>query len=70
MALAFGTGAVATDAHPPIPLALVAVGAVAAAGAMVVALARRRLGGFTGDVLGAAGVVGETVGLLVAAARW
>ena len=36
----------------------------------VVALARRRLGGFTGDVLGAAGLVGETVGLLVAAARW
>ncbi|HZQ59267.1 MAG TPA: adenosylcobinamide-GDP ribazoletransferase [Acidimicrobiales bacterium] len=41
----------------------------AAAGA-VVWLAWRRLGGFTGDVLGAAGMVGETVGLLVAAARW
>jgi len=38
------------------------------AGLAVVALARRRIGGFTGDVLGAAGVVGETVGLLVAAA--
>ena len=36
----------------------------------VVLLGRRRLGGFTGDVLGAAGVVGETVALLVAAARW
>jgi len=36
----------------------------------VVALARRRLGGFTGDVLGAAGVMGETVALLAAAARW
>jgi adenosylcobinamide-GDP ribazoletransferase len=36
----------------------------------VVALAVRRLGGYTGDVLGAAGVVSETVGLLVAAARW
>jgi adenosylcobinamide-GDP ribazoletransferase len=36
----------------------------------VVGLARRRLGGFTGDVLGAAGVLGETVGLLLAAARW
>jgi adenosylcobinamide-GDP ribazoletransferase len=46
----------------------VAGGTLAAAG--VVLLARRRLGGFTGDVLGAAGVVGETVGLLVAAARW
>ena len=38
--------------------------------AAVVALAHRRLGGFTGDVLGAAGVVGETVALVVAAARW
>ncbi|MFO7280574.1 MAG: adenosylcobinamide-GDP ribazoletransferase [Thermoanaerobacterales bacterium] len=38
--------------------------------AAVVGLARRRLGGYTGDVLGAAGVVAETVGLLVAAARW
>jgi len=38
------------------------------AGLLVVALARRRIGGFTGDVLGAAGVVGETAGLLVAAA--
>lgn len=41
-----------------------------AASAAVVAVARRRLGGFTGDVLGAAGVIGETVGLLVAAATW
>lgn len=45
---------------------VVALGAVAAG---VVALAVRRLGGFTGDVLGAAGVVGETAGLLAAAAR-
>ena len=41
---------------------LIAMGAVAA-------LARRRIGGFTGDVLGAAGVVGETVGLLIVATR-
>lgn len=41
-----------------------------AAGAGVLAIARRRLGGFTGDVLGAAGVVGETVALLVAAVSW
>ena len=34
------------------------------------ALAVRRLGGYTGDVLGAAGVIAETVGLVVAAARW
>ncbi|HEX3538936.1 MAG TPA: adenosylcobinamide-GDP ribazoletransferase [Acidimicrobiales bacterium] len=41
-----------------------------AAGAGVILLGRRQLGGFTGDVLGAAGVVAETVGLLVAAAKW
>ena len=41
------------------------VGAVA-----VLVLARRRLGGFTGDVLGAGIVVGETVGLVVGAAKW
>lgn len=37
---------------------------------LVLVLAKRRLGGFTGDVLGAAGVIGETLGLLVAAAKW
>jgi adenosylcobinamide-GDP ribazoletransferase len=48
---------------------LEAVGAEAVAVAVVAWLAQRRIGGFTGDVLGAAGVVGETVGLLVLAAR-
>lgn len=49
----------------------VAVAAAFLAGFVaVVALAVRRLRGYTGDVLGAAGVVGETVALLVAAARW
>lgn len=38
--------------------------------AAVVVLAHRRIGGFTGDVLGALGVVGETVALVAAAARW
>jgi adenosylcobinamide-GDP ribazoletransferase len=47
-----------------------AVVAAVAGAAAVVTLAHRRLGGFTGDVLGAAGMVGETAGLLVAAARW
>jgi adenosylcobinamide-GDP ribazoletransferase len=47
-----------------------AVAACFAAAAGVVFLGRRKLGGFTGDVLGAAGLVGETVALLVAAARW
>ena len=48
---------------------LEAIAAEAAAVAAVAGLAQRRIGGFTGDVLGAAGVVGETVGLLVLAAR-
>jgi adenosylcobinamide-GDP ribazoletransferase len=43
-------------------------GALGAAG--VTWLARARLGGFTGDTAGAAGVVFETVALVVAAARW
>jgi len=50
-----------------------------AAGALLIAaataaatawLARAQIGGYTGDVLGAAGLVGETVALLVAAAKW
>jgi adenosylcobinamide-GDP ribazoletransferase len=47
-----------------------AVAGVLAGAAGVVAIGHRRLGGVTGDVLGAAGVVGETVGLLVASATW
>jgi adenosylcobinamide-GDP ribazoletransferase len=49
---------------------LAGAGAGAAAGAAVVVLAWRRLGGFTGDVVGAAGLVLETVALVVVAARW
>lgn len=37
--------------------------------ALVAWFSRQRLGGYTGDVLGAAGVIGETIGLLVLAAR-
>lgn len=40
------------------------------AGVLVAVLAERRLGGYTGDVLGATAVVAETAGLVVAAARW
>jgi adenosylcobinamide-GDP ribazoletransferase len=50
-------------------LGVAAVGAEAAAAAAVVLLAWRRLGGFTGDVLGAAAVAGETIGLLTLALR-
>jgi adenosylcobinamide-GDP ribazoletransferase len=48
--------------------ALAAVVATAAGSAAVQWLAVRRLRGFTGDTLGAAGVVGETLALVVAAA--
>jgi adenosylcobinamide-GDP ribazoletransferase len=51
-------------------VAVLAVGACLATGGLVAALAHRRVGGFTGDILGAAGVLGETVALLVVAARW
>lgn len=44
-----------------------AVGAAAAAALLVTA--KRRLGGYTGDVLGAAGTVFETVGLMAVAKR-
>jgi adenosylcobinamide-GDP ribazoletransferase len=72
----------AAPVAPPVDvlLALAAVGAVvvggwaalavAAGAAAVVRLSVRRLGGFTGDVLGAAGVLGETLGLVVLAATW
>ena len=53
----------------PIGGAVTVVVEVAAA-TLVVWFARRRIGGFTGDVLGAAGIVAETLALVVAAARW
>jgi adenosylcobinamide-GDP ribazoletransferase len=69
--VAAGTGgalALAIVWRPEIgPLAL--IGLAVGAGA-VTALGWRRIGGYTGDVLGAAGMVGETVGLLVGCARW
>jgi cobalamin 5'-phosphate synthase/cobalamin synthase len=45
-----------------------AVLTAAAAAAAVAALARQRLNGFTGDTLGAGGIVAETIGLLTAVA--
>ena len=75
--LAVGTLSAAAQAHlggVNVPYCRLS-GAVSVVGAMVafaavVILARRRLGGYTGDILGAAGVVGETVGLVVASAHW
>jgi adenosylcobinamide-GDP ribazoletransferase len=60
--------ALAAAWRPAVGPAAVAAGTAAAAG--VIWVAWRRVGGFTGDVLGAAGLVGETVGLLAAVARW
>jgi adenosylcobinamide-GDP ribazoletransferase len=67
LGMALAGGLAATAGFVP---GLAAVAAVAGAAAAVLWCAIRRLGGFTGDVLGAAGVIGETAGLLVAAARW
>jgi cobalamin 5'-phosphate synthase/cobalamin synthase len=50
------------------PLSLIAVSAAGLAAAAMAVFAHRRIGGFTGDTLGAAGVLSETVGLLAAAA--
>jgi adenosylcobinamide-GDP ribazoletransferase len=52
--------------HLPATAALVVLAVGASA---VLGLSDRRIGGFTGDVLGAAGMVGETLGLLAAAAH-
>lgn len=64
VALALVVAALDGWAGPATALALVA------GFAGVIAVAVHRLGGYTGDVLGAAGVVAETVALVVAAARW
>lgn len=50
--------------------ALGAASGVAVAAAAVLALAHRRIGGVTGDVVGAAGMVGQVAGLLVASGTW
>jgi adenosylcobinamide-GDP ribazoletransferase len=50
--------------------AAVVIGASWMAVLVMVWLAEARIGGYTGDVLGAVGVLAETVGLVVAAAKW
>ena len=64
MGAAFALAAVGAGAR-----GLVVVGAEVVAMLGVVWFARRRIGGYTGDVLGAMGVIGETVGLLALVAR-
>lgn len=63
-------GSAALAAAWSLPAGPVAVLAGTIAFGAVVWLALRRIGGFTGDVLGAAGIFAESIGLLVAAARW
>jgi len=48
----------------------VVIGAVVSAYVAVQLLSFKRIGGFTGDVLGAGAIVAETVGLLVAGVHW
>lgn len=48
---------------------LLALGGELVAMGAVITLSWRRIGGFTGDVLGAAGVIGETIGLLLLVTR-
>ena len=64
MGAAFAAAAVGAGAR-----GLVVVGTEVVAMLGVVWFARRRIGGYTGDVLGAMGVIGETAGLLALVAR-
>lgn len=61
--------ATAVVGHDPWITGILAIVTTAVGAAAVVTFARARLGGFTGDVLGAAGVIGETVGLLALTAH-
>lgn len=60
---------VALVAWHPVAAPAVLGSELAGAGAVLL-LAVRRIGGHTGDVLGAAGLLGETLALVVASAKW
>ena len=62
-------GAVSLGALTGSRLNEIAVATVFVGAGAVALFAKRRIGGYTGDVLGAAGVIGETVALVIAAAR-
>ena len=61
-------GSLALGAHCGRHGVLSVLGVLLGAGAVAL-LAKRRLGGYTGDVLGASGIVGETLGLVLWALR-
>ena len=65
IAPALAVAAVDEGVHGALGVVVATVVAVA-----TVAFATRKIGGFTGDVLGAAIILGETAGLVAAAARW
>lgn len=62
--LSLALGWLGTDPHLR---GVLAVAGCAVAAAAIVAFAHAKLGGFTGDVLGACGMVGETAALLILA---
>lgn len=62
-------GAVSLGALTGSRLNELAVATVFVGAGAVALFAKRRIGGYTGDVLGAAGMIGETVALVIAAAR-
>jgi len=68
--VAAAVGAAGLAAAWSVPAGPVAVSVAAVGFAAVIWFATRRIGGFTGDVLGAAGMIAESVGLLAAVARW
>jgi len=68
-ALGLLVSAAALVAWHPVAAPAVLGGELLGAGAVLL-LAMRRLGGQTGDVLGAAGLLGETLGLVLASAKW
>jgi adenosylcobinamide-GDP ribazoletransferase len=62
--------ALAVAVSPSLVAGLATAATTVLAAAAVTVFTSGRLGGFTGDTLGATGVLAETCGIVVAAARW
>lgn len=67
--LGVGCGAACLVVWKPVA-GITTLGCELVTAAAVLVFAQRRIGGFTGDVLGATGILCETIALVVAAARW